>query len=78
MGLRKDFQGRHAKHKKQQPRPWWREDVMPLEPGSSRRVVGRNIGEMIRAGHPRRQAIAASLANARKSKRGGKRSGKRY
>jgi len=51
---------------------------MPLEPGDSRSVVGRNIGEMIRAGHPRRQAIAASLANARKSKRGGKRGGKRY
>lgn len=46
---------------------------MPLEPGSSHSVIGRNIGEMIRAGHPKRQAIAASLAKARKTKRGGKR-----
>ena len=51
---------------------------MPLKSGSGRDVIGRNIGEMIRAGHPRRQAIAAALSNARKSKRGAKRGGKRY
>jgi len=50
---------------------------MPLEPGSGRDVISRNIGEMVRSGHPRRQAIAAALSNARKSKRGHKRGGKR-
>lgn len=51
---------------------------MPLEPGSGKDVISRNIGEMVRSGHPQRQAVAAALANARKSKRGGKRKGKRY
>jgi hypothetical protein len=40
---------------------------MPLIKGRSRKVIGENIREMIEAGHPRAQAIAASLNNARKS-----------
>lgn len=40
---------------------------MPLKKGKSREVIGENIREMIDAGHPRSQAIAASLNNARKS-----------
>jgi len=43
---------------------------MPLTPGSSRSVISRNISEMVRAGHPQRQAVAAALSNARKSRRG--------
>jgi hypothetical protein len=43
---------------------------MPLESGDSRRVVGHNIEEMIASGHPRKQAIAASLSNARKTGHG--------
>jgi hypothetical protein len=39
---------------------------MPLEPGRSRAVVNSNIKEMIRAGYPQRQAVAASLSNARR------------
>jgi hypothetical protein len=40
---------------------------MPLEPGSSREVVSRNISEMVKSGHPQEQAVAAALSNARKS-----------
>jgi hypothetical protein len=42
---------------------------MPLVPGSSSAVRSQNIAEMIRAGHPRNQAIAASYANAEKHPR---------
>jgi Family of unknown function (DUF6496) len=40
---------------------------MPLEKGKSKSVIGHNIKEMERAGHPKNQAIAASLNEARKS-----------
>jgi len=40
---------------------------MPLKKGKSKRVISENISEMIKSGHPRDQAIAASLSNARKS-----------
>lgn len=42
---------------------------MPLKKGHSREVISHNIKEMIKAGHPQKQAIAASLANARKYKK---------
>lgn len=37
---------------------------MPLEPGSSRETVGRNIAEMEHSGHPQAQAVAAALNEA--------------
>lgn len=40
---------------------------MPLLKGKSKAVIGKNIKEMELAGHPRNQAIAASLNEARKS-----------
>ena len=40
---------------------------MPLEKGSSHKVIGHNIKEMEAAGHPKDQAIAASLKEAGKS-----------
>ena len=40
---------------------------MPLKKGKSRAVVGKNIAEMEAAGHPAKQAIAASLREARVS-----------
>ncbi len=40
---------------------------MPLKKGSSRKIIGENIKEMERSGHPKKQAIAASLHEARKS-----------
>ena len=41
---------------------------MPLERGSSRATISRNISEMVRAGHPQRQAIAAAMRQAGKSR----------
>lgn len=40
---------------------------MPLIKGKSKKVIGENIAEMEKAGHPRKQAIAASLNEARES-----------
>lgn len=40
---------------------------MPLKKGKSKKIIGENIAEMERAGHPRKQAIAASLNEARES-----------
>lgn len=40
---------------------------MPLEKGRSKKVIGHNIAEMERSGHPPAQAKAAALNQARKS-----------
>ena len=40
---------------------------MPLIKGKSKKVISENIKEMESSGHPRRQAIAAALSEARKS-----------
>jgi hypothetical protein len=45
------------------------ENEMPLAKGHSQEVVSHNIKEMIRSGYKPKQAIAASLANARKYKK---------
>jgi hypothetical protein len=37
---------------------------MPLRAGKSRKVISENIREMIAAGHPQNQAVAASLRKA--------------
>lgn len=39
---------------------------MPLAHGNSRSVISRNISEMVHAGHPQRQAVAAALRTADK------------
>ena len=45
---------------------------MPLKSGSSQETVSGNISEMINAGHPKDQAVAAALRTAREGmKRGG-------
>jgi hypothetical protein len=40
---------------------------MPLQAGSSREVISANIRDMIHAGHPQNQAVAAALRNARET-----------
>ncbi|MCA6108092.1 hypothetical protein [Bradyrhizobium cenepequi] len=42
---------------------------MPLKKGSSRAVVSQNIREMIAAGHPQNQAVAAALRVARDARK---------
>jgi hypothetical protein len=42
---------------------------MPLKAGSSAKTIGSNIREMIKAGHPRDQAIAAAMNKAGKKKK---------
>lgn len=42
---------------------------MPLMPGKGRDVVSGNISEMMHAGYPQKQAVAASLSNARRHPR---------
>lgn len=51
---------------------------MPLKRGTSKKTISHNIEEMVKAGHPQKQAIAAAYAKASETKRkrkGGSRSG---
>jgi len=41
---------------------------MPLKPGKSHATISKNIREMIHSGHPRKQAVAAAMKKAGKSK----------
>jgi hypothetical protein len=50
---------------------------MPLKKGNSDAVVSGNIREMVKAGYPQKQAVAASLSNARKTGGGKKKKMKR-
>lgn len=50
---------------------------MPLKRGSSKKVISKNISEMVRAGHPQKQAIAAAYAKAAGNAKGAGKSKKK-
>lgn len=45
---------------------------MPLREGKSKAIISKNIREMVKAGHPQNQAVAAALREAGVPKKGGK------
>ena len=45
---------------------------MPLKKGSSRKTIGSNIEKLMHEGYKQNQAVAISLTEAKKSKKGGK------
>jgi hypothetical protein len=47
--------------------PIYKGKNMPLSKGTSKETIGHNIAEMEASGHPKKQAIAASLNEARES-----------
>jgi hypothetical protein len=50
---------------------------MPLVKGYSRKAISKNIATEIRAGRPRKQAIAIAMEMARRARRRAKKAGKR-
>jgi len=46
---------------------------MPLKKGTSDKTRSANIAEMVKAGHPQKQAVAAAYRQQRQAKAKGKR-----
>lgn len=44
---------------------------MPLEKGSSKKTISRNISELRRSGRPQKQAVAGAMQAAKKKKKSG-------
>ena len=45
-----------------------RYDIMPLEKGKSKKVIAKNVKELVKSGRPQKQAVAIAYKQARKSK----------
>ena len=41
---------------------------MPLLPGKGRKVISKNVEELVRSGRPQKQAVAIALGKAGKGK----------
>ena len=42
---------------------------IPLKSGKSKKVVSQNIREMVKSGHPQKQAVAAAMRKKREAKK---------
>mgnify|MGYP001583866259 CR=1 FL=1 len=51
---------------------------MPLQTGSSQKVISKNISELVHSGRPQNQSIAIAMSKAGKSRKKKKPSGKNY
>lgn len=49
-----------------------KEEKLPLIRSSKPEAISSNISEMVKSGHPRDQAIAAAMSEAKKAKKGNK------